>query len=181
MKFTFFLGLALVSLSAFAADKFDYSGFGKEIELKTTASGKLSFGVIFSLGATDPDGSHWMLNLTKKGALPQGTTWNLFRKDSDAYAFTSWKPALNAGEVFQARLSDGDAQKILPHQANLVLVFKLPSGELTHLKIGSLCEDKNNEMYFKNLTDNKRCFEVTDGDVKVAPSSSSSPRPKSTH
>lgn len=178
MKFAL-VTLALVSALSFAADKFDYSGFGKEIELKTDSAGKLAFGVVFSLGASDPDGSNWMPQMTRKGVFPAGTSWNVYRKDSDGYVFTNWKAAV-AGDSFQARLKDGDAQKILPHQAELILVFKLPSGELTHLKIGQLCEEKS-ESYFKNLTDKKRCFEVTEGDVKEAAAVSSGNRPKPTH
>jgi len=166
---SFLMGaLVILSTLAFAeaARKFDYTGFGKKIELKKQGSSdKVAFGVVFSLGASDPDGSNWFLNLTRNGAFPKGTSWNLYRKDSDSYQFSQWKDA-SAGELFAARLANGEAQKILPHQKDLVLVFKLPSGELMHLPIGDMCEDMTFKDYFKNLTDSKRCFEVTEDDVK---------------
>ncbi len=165
---TFLLVAALFALqpgaSAETEQRFDYSPFGTEIELRTAPnSEKLAFGVIFSYG-DDPDGNSWLINLISKTDFEEQSAWNLFSKDSAQYLFPKWR-TVKKGPAFQASLPEKEAITVLGTQTDWVMVFKTKDDVLSYLRIGEMCEDKRFQDYFKNLTDSKACHEITPDDL----------------
>lgn len=164
--------IALVALAAIAAEQ-----LGEAIKLKTGSDGKLALGIVYTLGAQDPDGNNYFLNITKSGdALPKGTKWNIYRRDTDSYVYGKWPVSDAAISAWQLKIDDkGPVRKVLPFQKEVVLVFETPNGTRYHLDLGSMCGKKEFEGYFKNMTSNKRCDEITADDLGPEPTRHNQP------
>ena len=158
MKVLFSLLFILQSINAFSLD------FGEEIQL---VEGKGAFGVVFTLGSEDPDGNSWLIRFQRKGAFKSGVKWNVWVPHLQRFVSDSWLPGVS-GPFFQGRLKGEDAAILLPHQADIVLVFDDGNGVSSYLPVGKMCGSGEFEESFKNLTNLKRCHEVTAGDVTTS-------------
>jgi hypothetical protein len=152
---------------------------GTMVYPSTNAEGKWAFGAVYTL-AEDPNGMGLLINYSLKvdmaqlRAAPAQLIWNVVDVSKNQFVLP-WDPAriISRAQLRTHQISIRDEAQLialLPAMKELKLVF-VAAGDpdrkiLYHLDLARLCMENPN--YFKNLTNEKKCYEITPNDVARA-------------